>query len=100
MHIGNSFFQKRNNTFFNGSNVIPNYSCTGCAFNTSGANPKVIGELNNNSTITEWNVTAGGMLNSTWDLFVRFNYSSTSSPTDAKTIKTRGITDRDGNTFT
>lgn len=76
----------------NNSAVIPNNSiqCNGSAFNTSGHNPKVIGELNNSgSAIVEWNITAGGPQNSSWDVFVRFNYSSTSSPTDTKTIKTR-----------
>jgi hypothetical protein len=76
---------------FNGSNVIPNFSCTGCAFNTSGANPKAIGELNNNDTaIVQWNITAGGPQNSSWDLFVHFDYpSSVEREKDTKIVKAR-----------
>ncbi len=77
-YFNGTIFDKGNN-----SNVIPNYSCTGCAFkivpgtNTDMRNPLQIGNLTNNGTVVSWNVSALGPVNSTWDLFTRFTYSST-----------------------
>ncbi len=59
------------------------YSCTGCAFKIIAGtgidtrNPLVIGNLTNNGTVVSWNVSALDPINSTWDLFVAYNYTST-----------------------
>ncbi len=77
-YFNGTIFDKGNN-----SNVIPNYSCTGCAFkivpgtNTDMRNPLTIGNLTNNGTIIAWNVSASGPINSTWDLFAIVTYNST-----------------------
>lgn len=89
-----TIFDKGNN-----SASIPNYSCTGCAFQiingtgTDTRNPLTIGELNNNGTTIMWNISALGPMNSTWDLLINATYSSSTGTNKKSNITKVRIVD-------